>query len=152
VRTRVLIVDDDPRFRALARALLEASGYTVADEAADGEQALDAARRLRPDAALVDVQLPDTNGLALARRLAESDPGLRIVLTSTDPTLVAPAALAESGALAFVPKDELAVTDLSAWLDGGPASQPRVRENPVAPRDAHFTRAHATHRRLPPLG
>jgi two-component system nitrate/nitrite response regulator NarL len=118
VRTRVLIVDDDPRFRALARALLEASGYTVADEAADGEQALDAARRLRPDAALVDVQLPDTNGLALARRLAESDPGLRIVLTSTDPTLVAPAALAESGALAFVPKDELAVTDLSAWLDG----------------------------------
>jgi DNA-binding NarL/FixJ family response regulator len=118
VRTRVLIVDDDARFRALARALLEASGYTVADEAADGEQALDAARRLRPDAALVDVQLPDTNGLALARQLAERDPRLRIVLTSTDPTLVAPAALAESGALAFVPKDELALTDLAAWLDG----------------------------------
>jgi DNA-binding NarL/FixJ family response regulator len=118
VRTRVLIVDDDARFRALARALLEASGYTVADEAADGEQALDAARRLRPDAALVDVQLPDTNGVTLARQLVDGNRGLRIILTSTDPTLVTPAALAESGALAFVPKDELAVTDLATWLDG----------------------------------
>jgi DNA-binding NarL/FixJ family response regulator len=118
MRTRVLIVDDDARFRALARVLLEASGYTVAGEAADGAEALDAARRLRPNAALVDVQLPDTNGLALARQLAESDGRLRILLTSTDPTLVAPAALAESGALAFVPKDELAVTDLARWLDG----------------------------------
>ena len=118
MRTRVLIVDDDARFRALARTLLEASGYTVAGEAGDGEQALDAIRRLRPDAALVDVQLPDTNGVALARRLAERDHRLRIVLTSTDPTLLTPAALAESGALAFVPKDALAVTDLATWLDG----------------------------------
>jgi DNA-binding NarL/FixJ family response regulator len=118
VPPRVLIVDDDARFRVLARALLEASGYLVAGEAADGEQALDGVRRLGPDAALVDIQLPDINGLALARRLAEEDRGLRIVLTSTDPTLVAPAALAASGALAFVPKDELAVTDLAAWLDG----------------------------------
>jgi DNA-binding NarL/FixJ family response regulator len=117
VRTRVLIVDDDARFRALARALLERSGFTVAGEAADGEQALDAACRLRPEAALVDIQLPDTNGLTLARRLAEGDRGLRIIVTSTDPTLVAPAALADSGALAFVPKDELAVSDLAALLD-----------------------------------
>jgi DNA-binding NarL/FixJ family response regulator len=118
VRTRVLIVDDDARFRALARTLLEASGYTVAGEAGDGEQALDAIRRLRPDAALVDVQLPDTNGVTLARQLVDGNRGLRIILTSTDPTLVTPAALAESGALAFVPKDELAVTDLATWLDG----------------------------------
>ena len=89
---RVLIVDDDPRFRALARTLLQASGYAVVAEAADGTQALAAARRVCPDAALVDMQLPDTDGVVLARRLAESDGGLRIVLTSTDPTLVSPAA------------------------------------------------------------
>jgi DNA-binding NarL/FixJ family response regulator len=118
MRTRVLIVDDDARFRALARAFLEASGYAVVAEAADGAQALAAARRIHPDAAVVDVQLPDTDGPALARRLAESDYGLRIVLTSTDPTLVAAATLAESGALAFVPKDKLAVTDLAPWLRG----------------------------------
>jgi DNA-binding response OmpR family regulator len=118
MRTRVLIVDDDPRVRALARALLQAAGYAVAAEAADGAQALAAVRRVRPDAAIVDVQLPDTDGLALARTLVDSDSGLRIVLTSTDPTLVSVAALAESPAVAFVPKDELAITDLAPWLCG----------------------------------
>jgi DNA-binding NarL/FixJ family response regulator len=120
--TRVLIVDDDARFRALARELLQTSGYTVVADAADGEQALAAARRVHPDAALVDVQLPDTDGLTLARQLAVINSGLRIVLTSTDPTLVDSAALAQCGAVAFVPKDELAVTDLAPWLR---------RENPT---------------------
>jgi DNA-binding NarL/FixJ family response regulator len=114
--TRVLIVDDDPQFRALARVLLHAAGHTVVAEAADGAHALAALRRVRPDAALVDVQLPDTNGLELARALAGSDSGLRILLTSTDPTLVTSTALADSPALAFVPKDELVTTDLAPWL------------------------------------
>jgi CheY-like chemotaxis protein len=118
METRVLIVDDDPRFRALARTLLEASGYAVVAEAADAAHALAAAARIHPDAALVDLQLPDIDGLALARRLTESDGGLRIVLTSTDSTLVGPTALAGSGAVAFVPKDSLAVTDLAPWLNG----------------------------------
>jgi DNA-binding NarL/FixJ family response regulator len=118
MRTRVLIVDDDARFRALARELLEAAGYAVVGEAADGEQALTAAARARPDAALVDVQLPDGDGFALARRLADANHGLRILLTSMDPTLATPAALAQCGALAFVPKDDLAITDLAPWLGG----------------------------------
>jgi CheY-like chemotaxis protein len=118
MRTRVLIVDDDARFRGLARALLEARGYAVAGEAADGEQALEAAGRLRPDAALVDVQLPDIDGFALARRMAEADPALRILVTSTDPTLGARAAREDGGAVTFVPKDELAVTNLAPWLGG----------------------------------
>jgi CheY-like chemotaxis protein len=114
--TRILIVDDDACFRALARTLLEASGYTIAAEAAGGAQALAAAARVGPEAALIDVQLPDIDGLALARRLHQTDVNLRIVLTSTDPTLVAPAALAQSGAVAFVPKDKLAITDLAPLL------------------------------------
>jgi DNA-binding NarL/FixJ family response regulator len=116
--TRVLIIDDDARFRALARALLEASGYTVVGEAADGEQALEAARRLRPDAALLDVQLPDTDGFALARRLADAHHALRILLTSTDPTLGARVPRLDGRAVAFVPKDELAITNLTPWLGG----------------------------------
>ena len=120
MRMRILIVDDDPRFQALARALLHAAGHTVVAEGADGAQAVAALRRVRPDAALVDVQLPDTNGLELARALTASDSGLRIILTSTDPTLVCPAALAESPALAFLPKDELAITDLAPWLRAEP--------------------------------
>jgi DNA-binding NarL/FixJ family response regulator len=102
---------------ARSRALLEASGHAVVGEAADGEQALAAARRLHPDAALVDVQLPDTTGFALARRLADADVGLRIVLTSSDPTLGAAAPVADCAAVAFVPKDELAMSELATWLD-----------------------------------
>jgi len=114
--TRVLIVDDDSGFRAIARTLLHGNGYAVVAEAADGAEALTTADRLDLDVALVDVQLPDTDGVSLARRLADHDAGLRIVLTSTDPALVTPAALAESGAVAFVPKQELATTDLARWL------------------------------------
>lgn len=102
--TRVLIVDDDPRFRALARTLLEASGYAVVAEAADGAQALAAAARIHPDAALVDVQLPDIYGLALTRQLTDNHGSLRIVLTSTDSTLVGAPALAESGASRSSPR------------------------------------------------
>lgn len=116
VQPRILIVDDDARFRALARVLLESAGYTIAAEAADRAQALRAAARASPDAALIDVQLPDTNGIRLARQLRKTDDHLRVVLTSTDPTLVGSTALTESGAVAFVPKDKLAVTDLTPLL------------------------------------
>lgn len=116
MKRRILIVDDDARFRALARTLLEASGYTIAAEAADGEEALAAVQRVSPDGALVDVQLPDIDGLTLASRLHQTDGSLRILLTSTDPTLVAPAALAQNNAVGFVPKDKLAITDLAPLL------------------------------------
>ncbi|MGZ4179700.1 MAG: response regulator [Solirubrobacteraceae bacterium] len=115
--TRVLIIDDDPRFRALARALLHAAGCEVVAEAANGAQALAAVESACPDAALVDVQLPDTDGLSLARRLAGNDGALRIVLTSTDPTLVPPAALTGSGAIAFVAKEDVAAANLARLLD-----------------------------------
>jgi DNA-binding NarL/FixJ family response regulator len=116
METRVLIVDDDARFRALARTVLTARGYAIAAEAADGTQALAAARRVHPDAALVDVGLPDTDGLVLARELTGIAHRMRILLTSTDRTLGTPAALASSTAVAFIPKDELAITDLEPWL------------------------------------
>ena len=122
--TSVLIVDDDPRFRALARALLQARGYVVVAEAANGAEALAAVEHDSPGAALIDVQLPDVDGLALARKLTESHNRLRIVLTSTDPTLVPVAALGESPTLAFVPKDKLAITDLTPWLEGTPLERP----------------------------
>jgi CheY-like chemotaxis protein len=115
---RVLIVDDDARFRTLARALLEASGYVVVAEAANGEQALATALRVRPDAALVDVQLPDTDGFTLARRLADANHGLRILLTSMDPTLATRSSVTDSRSFPFVSKDDLAVTDLAPWLGG----------------------------------
>ena len=78
---RVLVVDDHAGFRATVRRLLESDGWTVVGEAADGAAALAAAGRLRPDAVLLDVGLPDLDGFAVAERMAAD--GIRgIVLTS----------------------------------------------------------------------
>ena len=63
---RVLIVDDHPAFRAAARRLLELEGYDVVGEAEDGLSAIAAARALRPDFILLDVQLPDLDGFEVA--------------------------------------------------------------------------------------
>src|SRR5215212_9328211 len=79
----VLIVDDHPGFRALARQLLEAAGFDVVGEAADGLAALQEAHRLRPSIVLLDVQRPRLDGFEVARRLADSGLGTAVVLVST---------------------------------------------------------------------
>jgi DNA-binding NarL/FixJ family response regulator len=107
----VLIVDDDPGFRRIARTLLEARGLCVAGEAADGAQARAACAEQRPTALLLDVNLPDTNGPELARELIAVLPGLRILLTSTDPS-VGPV----DGIADFLPKTELVGADLAHYL------------------------------------
>jgi CheY-like chemotaxis protein len=80
----VLVVDDDPEFRELAGRLLTSSGLTVVGEAGSIAAALAAASRLQPSSVLVDVELPDGDGIALARQLAALPWGPRIVLTSVN--------------------------------------------------------------------
>src|SRR5918999_4935349 len=79
----VLIVDDHPGFRAAARRLLELEGYVVVGEAADGMTALDAARELRPEVVLLDVQLPDIDGFEVCQRLSTNGHMPAVVLTSS---------------------------------------------------------------------
>jgi DNA-binding NarL/FixJ family response regulator len=79
----VLIVDDHQPFRARARTLLEDDGFCVVGEAADGEAAVAAARRLKPEIVLLDVQLPDLDGFAVAERMAgEPDPPAVVLISS----------------------------------------------------------------------
>jgi DNA-binding NarL/FixJ family response regulator len=103
----VLIVDDHARFRALARKMLEAHGYEVVGEADDGASALAACSRLRPTVVLLDVQLPDTDGFALAERLvALEDPPAVVLISSRDASAYR-RRLADSPARGFLPKSEL---------------------------------------------
>jgi DNA-binding NarL/FixJ family response regulator len=83
VAARVLIVDDHAPFRSLARRLLVAGGFQVVGEAADGADALAAARDLRPDVVLLDVQLPDLDGFAVAEALAGRRSAPIVVLVSS---------------------------------------------------------------------
>jgi DNA-binding NarL/FixJ family response regulator len=72
-----------PRVRSLARRLLTTDGFEVVGEAANGQAAIDAARELRPDVVLLDVQLPGIDGFEVATRLRDGTVGPVVVLTST---------------------------------------------------------------------
>ena len=121
----MLVVDDHRLFRATARMLLESEGYHVVGEAADGAEAVAEAVRLRPDVVLLDVQLPDTTGFEVARRLLEAGLNCQVVLVSSRHASEYGELVDQSGALGFIAKDELS----------GPALQ-RVLHN-GAPHETH---------------
>ena len=111
----VLIVDDHPGFRRFARRLLEDAGFVVVGEASDGESACAAAHRLRPDAVLLDVLLPDTSGIAVAATLAGMPDAPAVVLVSSRAAEDLGRPLAEAPVRGFIPKAALtggAVTTL----------------------------------------
>jgi DNA-binding NarL/FixJ family response regulator len=103
----VLIVDDHPGFRAAARRLLELEGYVVVGEAEDGLTGIDAARRLRPDFVLLDVQLPDIDGFEVAERMSDEAVTPAVVLTSSREASDYGPCLARTPAAGFLPKAEL---------------------------------------------
>lgn len=109
--TTVLIVDDHPSFRATARMLLECDDerWTVAGEAATGAEALACAARLRPDLVLLDVNLPDTDGFAVAAELTGGQSAGRptVVLVSSREARDYGPRVAASGARAFLTKSDL---------------------------------------------
>ncbi|MBB3725848.1 response regulator [Nonomuraea dietziae] len=110
----VVVVDDDPGFRRIARALLAARGLRVVAESPDGASAIAAVREHRPDGVLLDLHLPGEDGLSVARALTREGQSLRIVLTSTDSWTWSEEELASAGILRFVAKDRLFDTDLIA--------------------------------------
>jgi DNA-binding NarL/FixJ family response regulator len=111
----VLIVDDHPSFRSTARILLESEGFDVVGEAVDGASAIEAIHRLKPEVVLLDVQLPDMDGFAVARAVMTNGTKSAIVLTSSRDGADFGSLVSESGARGFVPKGELsgeAITEL----------------------------------------
>jgi DNA-binding NarL/FixJ family response regulator len=116
VSRRILIVDDHPGFRATARRMLEADGFEVVGEAADARSALEAVERLSPEVVLLDVQLPDLDGVEAAGQIAVGEGAPAVVLTSSRPRDdLGP--LDANCVRGFVPKDQLsaaAITELIA--------------------------------------
>jgi DNA-binding NarL/FixJ family response regulator len=110
---RVLIVDDHEPFRTVARRLLERAGYVVAAEAGTAAEALAAVAAQEPDAVLLDVQLPDDDGFAVAAALAERG-GPAIVLVSSREADDYGTRIADCGARGFISKSKLSVAALEA--------------------------------------
>jgi DNA-binding NarL/FixJ family response regulator len=114
----ILIVDDHPSFRGMARAILESEGYDVIGEAADGASAIEAAKSLRPDVILLDVQLPDIDGFEVATLLSsQNGSSPAIVMTSSRDARDFGSLVEQCGARGFIPKAELSAEAVSALLE-----------------------------------
>ncbi len=102
---RVVIADDQALVRIGFRMILTARGIDVVGEAADGAEAVSAVRRLRPDVVLMDIRMPNMDGLEATRRVLEQAPECRVLmLTTFDLDHYVYAALA-AGASGFLLKD-----------------------------------------------
>jgi DNA-binding NarL/FixJ family response regulator len=116
MRKTVLIVDDHDGFRESASALLEAEGFAVVGEAADGVEALAAVERLRPEIVLLDVQLPDVDGFTIAKRLAAGSNPPRVVLISSREAAAYGPRLLAAPTRGFLTKRELSGAALAALV------------------------------------
>ena len=129
-RIRVLAVDDQPLIRFGFRMVLEATDdIEVVGEAADGAEAIERTRQLRPDVILMDVRMPVIDGIAATRSILETSPGIRIlVLTTFDLDEYAFGAL-RAGASGFLLKDARAdeLADAIRSVHAGDAvTSPRI--------------------------
>lgn len=117
VSRTALIVDDHPSFRASARAMLEAEGFDVVGELADGASVVEAVLALDPDVVLLDVQLPDMSGFDVCAEL-EGCEGLtgRVILVSSRDLSDYGGLVEASCACGFVPKGELSGELIAALL------------------------------------
>jgi len=102
---RVLLVDDHPLVRRAMRALLERSGRVeVVGEAENGAEAVDQAASLKPDVVVMDVRMPQMDGLQATKAMLAREPETRVVLLSMYSAADLDESVFEAGALAFVPK------------------------------------------------
>jgi CheY-like chemotaxis protein len=122
---RSLLVDDNARFLAAARELLEREGIEVVGVASSIADAARLAGSLQPDVCLVDIDLGDESGFDLARQLAErGDRSVRVVLISAYPERDFTDMIADSPAIGFLAKPELSATRIRAILAEGDGGEP----------------------------
>ncbi len=120
---RVLLCDDQQLVRAGLRTILEDErDIEVVGEAASGEEAVAMAAELEPDLVLMDINLPGINGIEACRRITQAHPNVRIILLSTYTADDLPSDALDSGAKAYINKDEFGPQVLQTTWDGAGAS------------------------------
>lgn len=132
---RILIADDHALFRDSLKSLLAARGHEVLGEAKDGRQAVELAHRLRPDVVLMDLSMPELDGLSTTKLIVADLPEVKVVvLTASDDDQNLFEAI-KSGAQGYVLKNLEAAeffSELEGLSRGEPALSPRWRASSCA--------------------
>ncbi|MFZ0335287.1 MAG: response regulator transcription factor [Candidatus Acidiferrales bacterium] len=125
-RTRILIVDDHEIFRRGLRALLESRDeFDISGEAANGVEAVEKAKELLPDIIVMDVSMPQMDGLQATRLIRREHPDAKVLILSQHDSSHMLSAACDAGASAYVTKSQVArslFTALEAIIEGRPFS------------------------------
>ena len=147
---RVLIADDHPLFRDGLRSLLEARGIDVVGEARNGREAVEEVRRLRPDVVLMDLSMPEMNGLVATRLLSSEHPEIRVVILTASEDDADLFEAIKSGAQGYIFKnlDSEAFFHMLERVAGGePALTPALAKKLIAEFAPPATAVRASSRR-----
>ena len=142
--TRILIADDHDVFRRSLRSLIESRDeWRVCGEAADGRDAIRKAKSLNPDLILMDVSMPEMNGLDATRAIRKAQPDSRILIISQNDAEVMRRSAADVGALGFIQKSRVS-QDLFEFLgklsgSNGDSLQPVKAAEPQSQAAAAFS-------------
>ncbi len=108
-KLRILVADDHELVRRGIRGLLRARrGWKVIGEAANGREAVEKANILKPDVAIVDISMPDLDGLQATRQIREASPTTKVVVLTMHESDQMVRRVLDAGALAYVLKSDLA--------------------------------------------
>ena len=105
VPVRAIVADDDPFARKMIKEALQSAGVVVIAEAHNGRQAVDLTRHYQPDVVLMDVVMPELDGISATRRIIQENPDqLVVILTTADDDEIGLLGL-RAGASGFLAKD-----------------------------------------------
>ena len=121
---RVLVVDDQRPFRVAASAVLRRTpGFELVGEASSGEEAVERVAALAPDLVLMDITMPGMGGIAATRAITAAPAAPVVFFCSTYAEADLPSAAVDSGAAAYIGKDEFAADLLTRlWGEAGPSA------------------------------
>jgi DNA-binding NarL/FixJ family response regulator len=143
---RLLIADDHALFRDSLRSLLTARGVEVVGEASNGREAVTLAKKLQPDVVLMDLAMPEVDGLAATRLLSAEQPGVKVVvLTAADDDAMLFEAI-KSGAQGYILKN-LESDQFFTLLEGVARGEPALTPSLARKVLQEFARPSAASRR-----